>query len=73
MEAATATVSAKFTEISGIKLRENPRQIILPDDFDGRIQIDVSFCNFSLVHYVRVATITFQIIKPPLNSNFYIP
>jgi len=37
-----ATVSAKFTEISGIKLRENPRQIILPDDFDGRIQIDVA-------------------------------
>ena len=31
----------KYTSIKGIKLQENPRQIIFPDDFDGRIQIDV--------------------------------
>ena len=31
----------KYTAVSGIKLQENPRQIILPPDFDGRVQIDV--------------------------------
>ena len=31
----------KYTTIKDIRLQEDPRQIIFPDDFDGRIQIDV--------------------------------
>ena len=38
----------KYTAVSGIKLQENPRQIILPPDFDGRVQIDVGSNIFQL-------------------------
>ena len=49
----------KFTAIKGIKLQENPRQIIFPAHFDGHIQIDVgtrsSTLLFSLIQfYLRI-------------------
>ena len=45
----------KYTAVSGIKLQENPRQIILPPDFDGRVQIDVGLNIFQLgkIYFLR--------------------
>ena len=42
------SLPVKYTAVSGIKLQENPRQIILPPDFDGRVQIDVGLNIFQL-------------------------
>ena len=47
--------TVNFTTITGVKLRDNPRQIILPEHFDGRIQIDVrSFCIFLLLYTIWI-------------------
>ena len=45
----------KYTAVRGIKLQENPRQIILPPDFDGRVQIDVGSNIFQLgkIYFLR--------------------
>ena len=55
--------SVKFTAIRGIKLQENPRQIIFPADFDGHIQIDVGLTsnfNFTLFCHHSPASLLHQ-------------
>ena len=54
----------KFTAIKGIKLQENPRQIIFPAHFDGHIQIDVGLTsnfNFTLFSHPPAIRVSMNI------------